>query len=588
MCSKLGAAAHLSMMRLNFRKTKTRSTPVILFLTLLVPFLGRAQASESVQGGDHPLPPGRTWFIRSDGGDRSQCTGLVDEPYPGSGIQQACGFKHPYYLFTNDAYGNRDWVVRGGDTILIRGGPYRMGYKGPAAKDFWGSCPGDPYGCSMPPLPSGTAEQPTKLLGENYAACQKKTQLFGGYGLGSILNLSGTRHAIVQCLELTDHGQCSRGGAEPNSADRCKTDYPLSDYASTGIITDANTANILLKDLDLHGLVSRGILGPVGGTITADHLRIAFNGQSGWDFDDGRGTRSSPAALIRAAYLIVEWNGCNEEYPIRHAQPARICFDQDNGGYGDGVGTPDTPLNFTCEHCLFRYNTQDGLDLLHVSGSLLSVMDSTAYGNMGQQWKMGAMEKVLFRNNVTLNNCARMQKPIQGAPANFNRGLSLFCRAGGEGFAMAIRDGGHYTLQNNTLAGYGATSYEIHCSGSCISAQITFQNNLTVGFRDPERRLWPAIFYSSGPAVPFRKRDHNVYFHMRSCPWGWTEHCVDPGLASGALPEDPDNLDTLDLHPGADSPARKSGAVIPELDHDHDGVVRPPGARPEIGAFQYR
>ena len=535
---------------------------------------------------------GTIWFVRSDGGDRNQCTGTADSPYLGAGLQQNCAFSHPYYLFTNDTYGNREWLVHGGDTILIRGGPYRMGYKGPTAKDYWGSCPGDAYGCSMPPLPSGTADQPTRLLGADYAACQKKTQLFGGYALGAIVNLSGTRHAVVECLELTDHGQCSRGGDEANPSDRCKTDYPLSDFAGTAIITDAKTSDVLLRDLDIHGLTSRGILGPVGGTISADHVRIAFNGQSGWDLDDGRGTRSTPDALIKASYLTVEWNGCNEEYPIQHSLPARSCFDQDNGGYGDGVGTPDTPLNFTCDHCMFRYNTQDGLDLLHVSGSLLSVTDSTAYGNMGQQWKMGALKEVLFRNNVTLNNCARMQQSIQGTPPGYNHGLSLFCRAGGEGFTMAIRDGGEYILQNNTLAGYGATSYEINCSGTCSRASILFQNNLTVGFRDPRTGDWPAIFYSSGSSsVPFQARDHNLYFHMRTCPWGWTEHCIDPKLAGGPLAGDADQpnvLDSFDLRLSDVSPARNRGAIIPGLDHDHDGRARPLSKPPDIGAYQYR
>ena len=564
---------------------------VVLLLLLLQAFSSRGQSLLSPSSPE--ITRHRTiWFIRPDGGNRNQCTGTADRPYPGTGLQQTCGFRHPYYLFTNDTYGNRMWVVHGGDTILIRGGAYRMGYKGPNEKDYWGSCPGDPYGCSMPPLPSGTAEQPTRLLGENYTACYEKTQLFGGYALGAIVNLSGTRHAVVQCLELTDHGQCSRGGDEADYGNRCRTEYPLSDFAGTAITTDAKTSDVLLKDLDIHGLTSRGILGPVGGTITADHVRIAFNGQSGWDFDDGRGTRSTPDGLVRASYLTVEWNGCNEEYPILHALPARNCFDQDNGGYGDGVGTPDTPLNFTCDHCMFRYNTQDGLDLLHVSGSLLSITNSTAYGNMGQQWKMGAMTEVLFRNNVTLNNCARMQQPIQGTPKGYNRGLSLFCRAGGEGFTMAIRKGGQYILQNNTMAGYGATSYEINCSGRCSSAKIIFQNNLTTGFRDPRTGDWPAIFYSSGPtSIPFHARDHNIYFHMRTCPWGWTEHCVDPRLAGSNLREDSDpsnTLDSFDLHLSSDSPARRAGAIVRGLDHDHDGLTRPSSSAPDIGAYQYR
>src|SRR5882757_1834196 len=85
------------------------------------------------------------WFVRADGGDRKQCTGKVDQPYKGKGSLQPCAFKHPYYLFTTDDYGDRKWAIVGGDTILIHGGPYRMGYRGPNVNDRWGSCPGDPY-----------------------------------------------------------------------------------------------------------------------------------------------------------------------------------------------------------------------------------------------------------------------------------------------------------------------------------------------------------------------------------------------------------------------------------------------------------
>ena len=126
-------------------------------------------------------PDTHTWYVRMDGGDRKQCTGHTDAAYSGRGSMQPCAFKHPYWLFTNGDYGNKQWIVAGGDTILLRGGPYRLGFRGPNHADFWGSCPGDAYGCGIPPLPSGTQGHPTRLLGENFDKCSKKTQLFGGY-----------------------------------------------------------------------------------------------------------------------------------------------------------------------------------------------------------------------------------------------------------------------------------------------------------------------------------------------------------------------------------------------------------------------
>jgi hypothetical protein len=573
----------------------TQFAPGCTFCLLLVFSLTFTGQSHS-QAQAHPLkksmkplsPAAQTWFVRPDGGDRKQCTGKVDAAYRGQGTMQPCAFRHPFYLFTNDEPGNKAWVVSGGDTMIVRGGPYRMGYKGRNAKDNWGSCPGDPAHCLMPPLPSGTAALPTRLLGENYRKCGKKTQLFGGYGANAILNLNGSKNVDVECMELTDHGQCTRVGAANSGLERCSGSYPLSDYAEAGIVTNAETAGVALRNLDIHGLASRGIIGAIGGTITADHVRIAFNGGAGWDFDDGKGTPSAHNATVHASYLAVEWNGCNEEYPITHAVPALGCFDQDSGGYGDGVGTPDTQLHFSCDHCTFRYNTQDGLDLLHVSGSVVSVTNSRSYGNMGQQWKIGSMHSLVFQNNVTVHNCRRMQASMPGAPQGYNAHLSLFCRAAGDGIELMVNDAGTYIFQNNSYAGYGATSYSIGCSGSCTKANITFQNNLHVGYQDPADGKLPEVFYTSDlPRNPFAARDHNIYYNMRSCPSGKTEVCVDPKIAKFFSWSGESSLDDIDFHLTSASPARNAGVAVPGLLKDHDGVMRPKNSASDIGAFQF-
>lgn len=565
----------------------------VFFLLLIFPLVLSGYGRTATKRGESRTSAGsssvsHTWFIREDGGDRKQCTGTSDAAYRGKGSRQPCAFNHPYYLFTTGEYGNKGWVVEGGDTIIVRGGPYRMGYKGPNANDMWGSCPGDPYSCSMLPLPSGTPGHPTRLLGENYQSCNKKTQLFGGYALGAIISLGGSKNVEIECLELTDHGQCTRVGGGIPASEGCSSSYPLSDYASAGIATDAGTANVVLKDLDIHGLTSRGIIGAIGGDVTADHVRIAFNGGGGWDFDDGAGTKSAPDATVHASYLTVEWNGCNEEYPITHAVPAFSCFDQNSGGYGDGVGTPGTPLNFTCDHCTFRYNTQDGLDLLHVNGGIISVTNSISYGNMGQQWKLGAMHSVLFENNVTVHNCRRMSAPMPGAPEGYHRYLSLFCRAAGDGIGLLVNDDGNYVFRNNSFAGYGATSYDIECSGHCSKANITFQNNLHIGYKDPDGGKLAAVFYFSElPRNPFAARDHNIYYNMRSCPSGWTEHCVNPKIANMPTWNGEASLDGINFHLTSGSPARGAGVAVPGLTKDYDGVQRPSNSAEDIGAFQY-
>ncbi|WP_263366338.1 hypothetical protein [Edaphobacter bradus] len=372
------------------------------------------------------------------------------------------------------------------------------------------------------------------------------------------------------------------------ASEGCSSSYPLSDYAAVGITTNAKTAEITLRNIDIHGLTTRGILGPIGGKFTVDHVRIAFNGAAGWDFDDGGNTPSGPASAVVASHLTVEWNGCNEEFPITHAVPAFSCFDQESGGYGDGIGTPDSPLNFSCDHCIFRYNTQDGFDLLHTSGSVISIRNSTSYGNMGQQWKMGAMKSVLFQNNITVNNCSRMSAPFDGSPSTYHRYLSLFCRAGGDGITFRISNGSKYIFQNNSFAGYGATSYDIACWERCDNVGIIFQNNLNIGYKNPTTGNVPGVFYLDNVQVnPFASLDHNIFFNMRICPPGISQRCSDPKIAKMPLWNGEASLDDIDFHLTPASPARGGGVAPVGISEDHDGRALLPGAGYDVGAYHF-
>jgi hypothetical protein len=225
---------------------------------------------------------------------------------------------------------------------------------------------------------------------------------------------------------------------------------------------------------------------------------------------------------------------------------------------------------------------------LHVSGSLISITDSSSYGNMGQQWKMGPMHSVLFQNNLTVHNCRRLSAAMPGAPEGYNRYLDLFCRAAGDGIAFVVNDDGTYVFQNNSFAGYGATSYDISCKGSCTKANITFQNNLHVGYRDPKSGETPGVFYTTGlPRNPFAARDHNIYYNMRSCPSGSAERCVDPKIANLPAWHGEASLDHIDFHLTNVSPARGAGATVPGLDADYDGTKRPANRPSDIGAFRF-
>src|SRR5690606_7214661 len=84
---------------------------IVAGVLLLLAAIGSAQAAT-------------TYHVRTDGGTAAQCTGKADAAYSGSGTNQACAWKHPYYaLPPNDTA-----RIAGGDTLMIGSGSYMIGW----------------------------------------------------------------------------------------------------------------------------------------------------------------------------------------------------------------------------------------------------------------------------------------------------------------------------------------------------------------------------------------------------------------------------------------------------------------------------
>jgi hypothetical protein len=527
------------------------------------------------------------WFVRPDGGTAAQCTGKGDAAYPGSGSNQACAFINPHYLWGNDVAGETaKWKIAGGDTVIIRNGSYRIGYKGPNSADAWGQCPGDPSGCGMPPIPSGTVSQHTRILGENYASCTSMPELHGGYGLYKVLSLEGVSNVDVQCMEITDHASCGTYG----NGNLCKSTYPLDDYAEEGIVLSSTTSNINLTDVNIHGMAKEGMNGSSGGGIALTRVRVAGNVADGWNMDDGKGTHIT--GTITMSYVTVEWNGCGEVYPPTNPPTYDNCFDDNSGGYGDGIGTPDTGGTFLVDHSTFRYNTQDGLDLLHVdlTPAFISVTNSTAYGNMGNQMKAGTA--VTFQNNVVIGNCLRMKSSFAPNPSTYNAHLSDFCRALGDAVVISPDDTHPAIVQNNSVSGNYHIAFTFLCGTTCSSAtHINFDNNLIFGFPDLSGgHAYLIAIYENNSGSDWMlnnggSRSNNLLFNISdacgAAANGTNEVCSDPLLSSET------DVNAMNFHLTSGSPARNAGEVIPAITIDYDGKPRPAAAPYDIGAFQF-
>jgi len=350
---------------------------------------------------------------------------------------------------------------------------------------------------------------------------------------------------------------------------------------------------VVLQDLDVHGLTGHGIIGPLGGALTLSRVRLGYNAEAGWDLDDGDGTASVNGS-ITASSLVVEWSGCNEEYPLVDAFPAISCYDDNSAGYGDGLGTPATPLDFHCDRCTFRNNTQDGLDLSHASANEVIVTDSAFYANMGQQLTLGAATQAALQNDLFVTNCNRMSAPFTGAPSTFNQHLSDYCRASGDGLALILGDGETLRLQNDSFVGYSATLFDIGCSSaSCPTASIVYENNLVRGYASATYNggQQPGAFYlgTGISASIFGSRDHDLFFGTRNdgCPsTGYPdESCVDPAFVNEpATFATEATLDGFDFGLDPQSPARGAGVFLPTLitDYADDARANPPS----IGALE--
>lgn len=574
----------------------------------------------------------KTWFVRTDGGTRyssglrnGQCDGLRDAPYPGTGVNQHCAFNDVRYMWLTGEYGNSAWVMVGGDTLVIRGcaalpsqqhkdAPHcRIGgdkATGNDAQNFWCAGVSDPANCSMPPPPSGTPAQHTRILGQcaygNYTCnpvdkypyySNNLTQIFGGFSIPEVISLAGSKYVDLVGLEITSHdGTCTRVGSTPTPP-QCSTSSPLSDFASWGIVTTDTTSNITLQDVYIHGLAGSGIQGPIGGPWTLTRVSIDFNAFAGWNFDDGRSTPDGPGSSITASYVTMEGNGCMEEYPIMHPQfPALSCWDPSSGGFGDSWSGQNAKLiSFLCDHCVMAYNTKDGFIGPHTQISNLRITNSESYGNMGQQWKWGASQgsTTVFENNLTIGNCRRMSEPMSGARPDYNRYLSNFCRAAGDIFAFYTAANSTVLFQDDTSIGYSATMFDLSCRApsECGSAHFIFRNNIVLGFLNPRNNPPepPGLFYFSDQSVKL-EQDHNLYYNMRTkpCPFFGRSDliCASPSLVNQpplTLTSE-SQLDRFNFHPEHGSVVAGHGIPVSEITKDFFGILRP--NPPSIGAVE--
>lgn len=514
-----------------------------------------------------------TWS--SSGGNTTDGTVVWHDAgtYP---TNQACGLQLPRYLWsTEEGFQSFNWIIAGGDRVIIKQGDYTMGAD---AFGLPGNCFADSADCYMPTIPSGTASRHTKILGENFASCPNpsympKVRLSYGSFIG--INTTDSQFVDIQCMQITDNA--GWGGGSFVTTPPCPGGY-VDCGGNFGIKQSGLTDNVNYIDIFDHGL-TEAINGPTGSSnVVANRFVAQGNTGAGIDMDDhpfGLGN-VSVAGGLQLRNSIIQFAGCLEEWPIVHAYPYIECRDQSTGGYGDGLGTASTSGDWIFDNVIWFANFQDGLDLLHSGMHTLSVTNSQSIANDGQAYKIGSGATVIFRQNYANVNCARILHVFGDEPASaIVPGVSP-CRAGGDGLLFSFTNQGIYSVQSNFMTGYNATMFDLACTGGwdfCPNANTIFQNNIVKGYSstfDGSSGALPGLFFLGNASMPgslgtaWATSTNNLYYDVRSCPTLSTnETCNTANPMFPGQPASPivavTSLDNYNYAISSSSPAKYAG-----------------------------
>lgn len=522
---------------------------------------------------------GAIYYVRPDGGSLQQCTGSKDAAYPGSGSNQPCAWNHPFQALPPGGEPH----INGGDTLVIRRGSYKMGFGAPGAEN----CENEgSFDCTMLPIPSGKdASHPTRILGEGWdGVCGSPPELWGSGRPFFIINMKGSSHVQVSCLEVTDHSSCIEDHSPAKKSPfTCQRDTPpYGDWAANGLYAE-DSRNVLLKDLNIHGLANTGML---VGRLTdwaLENVRLVGNGLAGWNSDlVGDGSQSENHGTFTFKHWTVEWNGCGETYPdLKHVG----CWGQEAGGYGDGAGFGGTTGgHYIIEDSSFRFNTSDGLDMLYVRlpDSLIEIRRVISAMNDGNQIKTSG--NVTIENSIIVSQCGY----FHGMPYWNN---DDDCRAAGDALVFALNPGGQAKLTNSTVTGNGNCLLTTECAldKKCNGTEkVLAVNDIFQG----QKVYWSPgddtcfAWYDDESSPPMPVNPISVaYSLITGVRYGNVTPCSGSNnlcdVNSGLVNTD---INQFDAHLTPDSPAVNAGTTSGAPLVDFDG--HPRDSKPDLGAYE--
>jgi hypothetical protein len=510
---------------MSFASTRSRKLPKVL-LSLVLPSVGLAAFGSANAA---------TYYVRTNGGDATQCNGRADAAYPGSGTAQNCAWKNPNIALPNSGSAR----IAGGDTLIIGAGTYQVGSGG-----------------YMQKVPSGTSTTRTRILGKT------GTKLVGVGGTHRVLNLDGSSNVEIGNLEITDNSDCVYNHS--NSAAKCTSTMP---WARVGVYA-ANSSNVWMHDVNVHGMAKNAFNAGSLSNWTIERVKMNKNGSAGWDGNVSSGTGYNSGQMVLRD-IEIGWNGCGEK--VATGEPW-ACWAQTTGGYGDGFGTVDTGGQWLIEDAYIHHNTSDGLDLRYMDGAdttKVTLRRIHSVANAGNQVKVKGNS--LIENSVMVGHCTYFRGKYYMATGDL-------CRAYGSSVLLILTGNDVATVRHNTIAGEGDA--QIAYGEGASSDKIYIQNNLVVGFPYYASTSQQTLL-TAGGAPGAKYLSGNMGWKVRTCPTGAT--CsTDPKLTAQT------SLGAFDAEPLSTSPAINKVAVISGLVTDFVGAPRPSGSASDVGAYEYQ
>ena len=450
-----------------------------------------------------------TWHVRVDGGSAEECTGLADAPYPGTGKDQDCAWVHPFVALPPGGPAR----IAGGDTLQIGPGDYMMGYGAPNSDSCHQSIS---YDCFMARIPSGPwPTQPTRILGAGHdKGCNKAPELWGTESAWMVVNMEGSSNVELACLEITDRGSCilshchnGKCGGEVAACNQSTP--PLGQWATTGI-SARDSSQVILRDVNIHGLANRGIHAGRLSDWALERVIIRANGWAGWDGDIGPDSANRGTLTFRQ--VEIAFNGCAERWP---EEEIFGCWAQGGAGYGDGLGTGETGAHWVFEDSRILYNTSDGIDLLYLTdGGRVTIERTRIEGNAGNQVKVSRASRI--SNSVIIGNCGYFfDHP--------NMHDSDHCRGLGDAVYVGLSDGAQTQLIDNVITGQG--NCLVSSGESDRHSRLLLSGNLLIGrdyWHDPAKKACLFHTGSRHGAVDWQDNTIDQVRHRR-CPAG--NHC---------------------------------------------------------------